>query len=203
MKQRIPSRFAAIVVALTAFSAACSVSTNDEPVAAGDLFQDLLVSSTTTTSSTTPEGVTRSATVYFLEVAAGATRLVGVERELDVDAKVQEILANLFTLPPNTAGDERRDEKGLTSAIGSTASLRSATLAPNSSQLIVDVTGLFGSTQGSGLRNALAQIVWTATEESTVSEVAFRNGGVPVAAIVGNGESVERAVNRNDYTSLS
>lgn len=194
---------AGVLVAVTLVVAGCSVSTNDEPQAAGNLFNDLLVSSTTTTSSTTPEDVTKSATLYFLEVDEGATRLVPVERDLDIDAEVQEVLANLFTVPPNTAGDERESEEGLTSAIGSTASLRSATLAPNSSQLIVDITGLFGSTQGTGLRNALAQIVWTATADPNVNEVSFRNGGVPVDAIVGNGTSVARAVNRNDYTSLT
>lgn len=192
-----------VFVAAAIAVAGCSVSTNEDPQAAGDLFQDLLVSSTTTTSSTRPENVTRSATVYFLEVNEGATRLVPVDRELDVGARVQEVLANLFTVPPNTTGDERPEEQGLTSAIGSTATLRSATLASNSSQLIVDITGLFGSAQGAGLRNALAQIVWTATEDQGVDEVSFRNEGVPVPAIVGNGETVERAVNRTDYSTLS
>lgn len=189
-----------LLLAAAAVVGGCTVSTNEEPVAVGGLFNELLTTTTTTTSTTTPEDVTKSVNVWFLQVTDGSTRLVDVDRDVDVDADVQEVLNNLFTIRPD--GTERPEEAGLSSAIPETAELISATIAPNSSRLVVDVRGLFGSIQGNDLRNALAQIVFTAIEDVSVREVTFRSEGEPQPAIVGSGEIVERPVNRNDYTEL-
>ena len=141
-------------------------------------------------------------TVYFLRGSDGAVELRGVEREIDVDAGVQEILANLFTVRPD--GTEPA-ESGLTSSIPDSAVLVSATITPGSSLLVVDVRGLFGDEgiQGNDLRNALAQIVWTSTESEDVQSVTFRNDGEPVSAIVGSGEISDEPVDRSDYRALS
>ncbi len=191
----------AAVLAVATAMAGCSVSTNSEPVAAGDLFDDLVQVSTTTTSTTTPEDVTKPATIYFLKTESGATRLWPVERSVDIDAEIQEVLNNLFTVP--LSPDDRPEEAGLTSAIGDTAELISATKTPDSTQLVVNVSGLFDSAQGTGLRNALAQIVWTATVPSDITEVVFQNNGKPVPAIVDNGKNVDGPVDRSDYAALS
>lgn len=184
---------------------ACSVSTNEEPVAAGNIFQDFVESTTTTTTTPTPPQVaTKVEPLYFLRTSEGAARLVPVDREFDLDADVQTVLNNLFTLPPDTEGDERPAERGMTSALTDSAVLVSAGASSSDpSELIVDVTGVFGSLDGSALRNALAQIVWTATSSPDIQRVSFRRDGAPVGAIVGNGETVERAVDRTDYTSLN
>ncbi len=191
----------ALLVGLAAVGG-CSVSTNDHPVAASDIFDGLVQVSTSTTSTTTPEDVTRPATLYFLRSQSnGAVRLEPVERQVDVDADIPEILRNLFTTPLDPV--TRPAEAGLTSAIGDTAQLLSAERLPGTTQLVVNVAGLFENTEGRGLRNALAQIVWTATVPSDITEVSFQNNGAPVAAIVGNGETVEGPVDRSDYSTLT
>lgn len=190
------------VAALVLAAGACTVSTNEEPVAIGDPFG--LLEPTTTTSTSAPEAVTKQATVYFLRPSEGAISLSPVTREVAVNADIQEILGNLFSVRPD--GDERPAEDGLTSAIPESAVLLGTSRAgTEGSRLIVDVRGLFGNDgiQGNDLRNALAQIVWTATEDVGVRDVTFRNNGVEVDAIVGNGQIADGPVNRNDYQSLS
>ncbi len=193
----------AVLVFTGSLTAACTVSTNEEPVAIGDPF-GLLEPTTTTTSTSTPQAVTKQTVVYFLRSTDGSVALTPVTREVDVAADVQEVLGNLFSVRPD--GAERPDEAGLTSAIPESAVLLGTSFASaDSGRLIVDVRGLFGNDgiQGNDLRNALAQIVWTATEDVDVRDVSFRNNGAPVDAIVGNGQIADGPVNRNDYQSLS
>lgn len=194
---------AAVLIACALGAGACSVSTNEEPVAAGDIFQDFLETTTTTTAVTTPAADSRPETVWFLDTSGGATRLEDVTREFDLDAGIEEVLASLVTVPPDTEGAERIAESGLTTAIPESAALSSAALAsPGSTELVVDVSGLFGSIAGSQLRNALAQIVWTATEPPGVDSVSFRADGEQVSPIIGSGETVDRPVDTSDYRTL-
>lgn len=180
----------------------CTVPTNDEPVElTGSIPSGFLQTTTTTTTTTIPEAVTKEVTVFLLETVDGRGRLVGVPRNVDVAAGVQEVLSNLFTVRPD--GEERPAERGLTSSIPESATLLSATRAGDSRRLVVDVRGLFGTEggiQGVDLRNALAQIVWTATQDPDVAEVSFRNNGQPVQALVDDGEIAEGPVNRSNYS---
>lgn len=193
---------AAVTIAMVLAVGGCSVSTNDEPQAAGNLFGTFLESTTTTTPTSTPEAAGKTEPLYFLETTEGATRLKFAERTFEMDADIEDVLASLFTVLPDTEGAERPEERGLTSAIPETAVLQEATLSADSTVLIIDVSGLFGSIDGTNLRNALAQIVWTATEPQEIRSVLFRRNGEPFTAIVGNGGEVERAVDRRDYTNL-
>lgn len=191
----------AVAVALAVLTAACRVGANDEPVELSGSIPFGLLETTTSTSSSVPEQVTKEVTVYFLDPAEGE-RLVAVPRDVDVAADVQAVLRNLFSVRPD--GSERPLETGLTSSIPESATLLSAVFVPDSSRLIVDVRGLFGNEgiQGIDLRNALAQIVWTATDSPSVTEVVFRNSGVEVQALVDNGEVADGPVNRSDYRSV-
>lgn len=194
----------ALAAAALVVTPACSVSTNSEPVALGPAFDNLLTT-TTTTTTTTVQSVTRDVLVYFLQTGSDASvTLAPVNRELDVNAGIQEILSNLFTQRPN--GEQAEAERGLTSAIPADAVLVSAELSPASTILVVDTRGLFGDDGiiGIDLRTALAQIVWTATQDpAIVSAVRFENNGSSVDGIDGNGELVERPVTRADYTSFA
>lgn len=192
----------ALLVLAALLIGACSVSTNDEPVElSSDLFEPLLTTTSTTTSTSTPSAVTKEEEVYLLRVRNGSTALTAVPREVDVGAGVQEVLGNLFTVRPD--GDERPDERGLTTAIPETAELIGAALSPGTSTLVVDVRGLFGEggIQGNDLRDALAQIVWTATVNDDVDNVVFRNEGDPVSAAIDNGETDDEPVNRQEYSA--
>ena len=194
---------ATLALALLALGA-CAVSTNEKPVElSSDLFTDLRATTTTTTNSTAPSDVTKPESVYLLRVTDDATSLQEVPREVDVDAGVQEVLDNLFSLRPDAEGSERPDEAGLTTAIPETAELISASPTPGTSTLVVDIRGLFGDDgiQGPTLRDALAQIVWTATGNTNVKTVSFRNDGNPVPAAIDNGETRNEPVNRQEYSS--
>lgn len=201
MTERTPRRVAHSLTALVAVVAlaACTIDTNEDPVplSAGPL-------EPTTTTTTIPDGVTtKDISVYFLADSSGRTRLIDVERSVPVGAGIQEKLASLFTVRVDAEGTERENELGLTSAIPDDATLVRAELVPGTNRLVVSVRGLFGAVQGPRLRDALAQIVWTATEDDQVSEVTFQNDGGPVPAAIDGGEVVDRAVRRRDYSAVT
>jgi len=188
----------ALLLLTGALVAGCAVPTNEEPVELSGPFATL--PTTTTTSTTSPQAATKEIIVYMLRREEGATVLHPVPRSVDVDAGIQEILTNLFTQPPT---DERVTEVGLQTAIPSSAVLLSAQRSTTAAErLIVDVRGLIGSQgiQGDTLRNALAQIVWTATEVgSGFTEVAFRNDGEAADVLVDQLETTGEPVRRSDY----
>ena len=195
----------ALVVVLLA-AASCSVTTNDEPVAVNQVF-DRLVQPTTTTSPTTapPQDGTRTVSFFFIRSEDGASELDAVDRQVEVDAGPQQILSNLFADRPANNPDVPPAERELTNAIPDTAALRSATMAPGAEgRLVVDTEGLFGDrgVLGPQLRNALAQIVCTATNLGSVDEVVFQSEGRAVSAIVGSGDLDDGAVNCSDYRTL-
>lgn len=182
--------------------AACTISTNDEPVElSSDRFQDLLTTTTTTTPTSAP--VTRDVELFFVRNVDGATTVEPVIREVDVDATVPAVLNDLFT----TSLDEDDPAEGsLSSSIPESAVLLSATITPGTENLVVDVQGLFGEggITGNPLRNALAQIVFTATVNSEdVRTVSFQNDGTRVPAVVGSGETKDEPVDRSDYRELT
>ena len=191
-----------LAAALSTFAvvlAACDVPTNDEPVELSGPFSRLETTTTTSTTTVSPEA-SKEVIVYLLRSEGGATELQTVPRSVPVDAGVEAVLRSLFTQPPNP---ELPAEQNLSTAIPSTAALLSAARSEvDSDRLVVDVRGLFGEQgpQGVTLRNALAQIVWTATHPTTgFTEVVFRNEGQPADALVDNLETTSGPVGRDDY----
>lgn len=196
--RRLPAPFALVVV-LAFLMSACSVSTHDEPRAAGPPFEEFL-QPTTTTSTTTPANDRKVEPVYFLRTVGGTLRPVAVQREYEIGDGILAILRDLVMRPPDTEGSERPSEEGLTSDIPSDAVFEDAEFtSPGSSELVIEAQGLGSGTQ---LRNALAQIVCTATEASAAESVSFRDNGEEMSPIVGGGESVQRAVTCEDYQRL-
>lgn len=198
---------ALMVIVAVAAIAGCQVSTNDEPVAVGPIFDDLLEPTTTTSPTTTPDGATRQVTVYFLRSTDTGDRLAGVLREVAVDAGPAQILTNLFDVRPDAT--KSAEERELTSAIPASAELLSTQVRPGSvpgtTELVVDTRGLFGAQGpvGPSSRDAVAQIVYTATGVDDIREVRFLNEGEEVPVLIGTGETAERAVNRQDYRNLA
>lgn len=179
---------------------ACTVSTNDEPLAVGTGFDELLTTTTSTTTTSAPPSATRRASVYFLQIIDGSVGLAPLVRSVPVGADITQVLGALFTQRPDP---DLITEASLETAIPESAELLSAEMAPASAVLVVNVRGLFGDIQGNSLRNALAQIVWTATQVSDVSGVRFLNDGVSVPAIAGNGDTVIDPVDRSNYVLLN
>lgn len=197
-------RTGAVIATGALLLSACRVPNNEEPVELSGTIPFGLLETTTTTTTSIPEAVTKEVDVWLLRAdSAGRTRLVPVPRAVDVAADVGEILANLFTVRPD--GEERPAEAGLATSIPESATLRSVRRVDDTGRIVVDVRGLFGGEgiQGVELRNALAQIVYTATELDGVRELVFENDGVPVAAAIDNGETAEGAVDRSSYAVQS
>lgn len=196
-------RLARAVVAgfVLVFASACTVPVDEEPV---ELSGSIVPESTTSTTTTVPDANTRPVVVWFLSVEDGTTTLRDVPRTIEVGTGVQGLLSNLFNQRPS---DERPAERGLTTAIPDSAELLSASpSSEDSSRLIVDVRGLFGveGIQSGQLRNALAQIVYTATNPATgISSVIFRQEGEPREALVDDLESTAAPVRRSDYDRVS
>lgn len=175
---------------------ACSVPNNDAPV---ELSGSIVPETTTSTSTTSPETDTREAVVYMIEASEGGTVLRRVPRTIPAGTGIQGVLSNLFTQRPR---EDVELERGLTSAIPESATLLSAEPDPTDpTLLVVDVRGLFGpeGLQGASLRDALGQIVWTATEGAPTIRVAFRQEGERRSALVDDLESTDDAVDRDDY----
>jgi spore germination protein GerM len=196
-----PRRPVLAAVAGLALATACTVPTNDEPVA---LSGSIVPDTTTSTTTTPPDASARPVVVWMLSVEDGTTTLRDVPRTIEVGTGVQGVLSNLFSQRPS---DERPSEVGLTTAIPDSAELLSATPSPDDpALLVVDVRGLFGDAgiQGVELRNALAQIVWTATNPTTgITNVVFRQDGEPREALVDDLESTADPVQRRDYDRVS
>lgn len=204
MNRSRPLAVAVGLVVAVLLAGACSISTNEEPVAVEDVFDGLVQATTTSSPTSTPDDSTRTVAVYFVRSTEDATELVPVEREVPVEAGVGQVLTNLFNMPPASGNDAPPAERGLSTAIPRTATLLSAELASGSARLVVDTQGLFGErgVQGTQLRNALGQIVCTSTELDTIDEVSFQNEGSAVSAIVGSTELVDGAVDCSDYREL-
>jgi spore germination protein GerM len=199
---RAGARLLAALAAAVLVLAACDVPTNEEPVELSGPFA--MLETTTTTSTTSPAVDSKDVIVWMLRTDGGATVLQPVPRVVNVNAGIQELLNNLFTQPPS---DERPAEVGLTTAIPSGAVLLAAQPSQiDGDRLVVDVRGLFGEQglQGVPLRNALAQIVWTATEPgSGFASVVFRSDGQEVDALVDDLETTSDPVTREDYRRRS
>lgn len=185
-----------LAAAALATAAGCDVSTNDEPVAVEGAFERI-VQTTTTTSTTTPEANARTVEVYYLRSTGGATELEAVDREIAADAGVKEALDLLI---PRSAPTE----PGLSTAIPDSAVLLGTELQEDGT-VVVNTQNLFGPTgvQNPQLRNALGQIVCTATGLPSVEAVQFQNEGERVSASTENSASVDRAVDCDDYDQLA
>lgn len=187
----------AAALAVASVAAACSVSTNDEPVAVQGPF-DRIVQATTTTATTTPNpGGSKTVRVYYVSSGEGTTELSSVERPVAADAGVATVLDILFSGPPA--------EPRLRTDVPDSAVLLDATVLPDAARVIVNTQGLFGQTgvQNPFLRNALGQIVCTATELPSIESVVFQNEGRSVSASVENSGTVDRPVDCRDYDELS
>ena len=187
-----------LAVALLAAGAGCGLSENSEPriIAAGDLPEELVSPSDASTSTTAVQSPTKTVvSVYYVFQVDGVTRLTARPREVADATSPGERLAALL-LPPTP------DEL----AAGILTSIPADTVLIDTEQsgdeLVVDLSASLFDVQGEELRNAFAQIVWTATEVASVRRVRFLVDGQEVRAPDAGGIEQPGPVQRSDYIAL-
>lgn len=190
----------ALLVALALAVAGCGLSADDEPhlLSAGDLPADLLGSTTSTTVPTSESPTTTAVTIYYLVHRDGVTRLAPTQREVDDGSRPRDRLAAL--LNPPTADEQAA---GLLTSIPATTILLDTKLVEAESTLLVDLSRSLFDVQGQELRNAFAQLVWTATELDGVRRVRFLVEGEEFRAPDEDGAEQAGAVSRADYITLA
>jgi len=191
---------------LTAFSvaiASCGIPMQDEPkpLTEGYIADFIAEDATSTTTTTVAVEASRPVVLYVFQDAAQSSRLRFIERRISEDAGVRGLLEALFDF--QVSDTDGPSSASFRSAIPRSATIRS--VAVNGDTLTLDTSGLFGESgiQGTGLVEALAQIVWTATQGEGISAVQFLSDGEPIAALAPNAVALERPVTRSDYVAVS
>ena len=106
--------------------------------------------------------------------------------------------ARLDALRAGPTSDEAA--AGLGSALNEETSIRISRVTDGTAT--VDLPPALAALVGSDQVLSLAQLVFTLTEDPAISEVIFTVDGEPVAAPVGNGALIGRAVGRGDFPAL-
>lgn len=190
----------AAVLALLVALSACGLDESREPdvIAAEDLPSDLVSPSTSSTSSTIASPRSASVTIYYLVQRDGVTRLQPVVREVANSVRARDRLAALLSAP--TAAEQAQ---GIVTSIPGDTVLLDTELVDADRELLVDLSRSLFDVQGPELRNAFAQIVWTATEVEGIQRVRFLVEGEEFRAPDEAGVEQPGAVTRADYASLN
>jgi spore germination protein GerM len=188
-----PTRVAAVVAAAVAMilAAGCGIPTSDSPQAISkhDVPFDLLNPTTPTTVPTTvPAGVPE--VIYLV---ATTQTVIPVTRNVEVPANLTQVLGVLLEGPTSyeTAFGIQSYLTGTTDQVSATVQGGIATVDFTSNPLIQVV--------GPNQTVAIAQVVYTATEQAGVTGVDFEIGGVPTDVPIANGSQVSGPVDRSDY----
>jgi len=187
---------AAALLAAGAAASGCGVPVDSGPTALASrgVPFGLLDPSTvpTTTTAPSPAPVTVTVQIYLLDPAA---QLVAVPRNVAVPAPLAAALAALIDGPTNGEA-----AAGLQSAIPPQTQVVSASVSGGLAT--VDLAGTIGQLVGQAEINAVAQMVFTATDLPTVTGVSFDFNGQPVSVPTASGAEVPIA-SRAQFASMA
>lgn len=197
------ARRAAVVVMATgllAGTSACGLTEESSPkiIEAGDVPSELLAESPSSSTTLKASPVTASATVYFLARQDGVTHLTPVRREVADATRAGDLLIALLGAP--TAEEIAA---GVISSIPADTVLLNTDLDESTQELTIELSRALFDVQGEELRNAFAQLVWTATEVDGVRRVRFVVDGQVYRAPDEAGVEQAGAVSRASYRSLA
>jgi hypothetical protein len=186
--RRGPWRGAAVAAALVAVAWGCGFSAHPEatPIDGGAVPFGLLEPASTTTS--VPAG--RTASVYLVSGA----RLVAVDRSVPSDAAPANLVEQVVAGPSDT---ER--------AFGITTSLPAGSVArvsANRGVADVELSSGFSEVRGEEQLLALAQIVFTLTEQPGIGGVRFTLDGTPIRVPIAGGGRSDGLLSRDDLAAL-
>jgi spore germination protein GerM len=184
-------RRAAALALVVVAAAACGIPTSGSPKAIpqDDVPFHLLNPTTPTTKPpTVPAGVPE--TIFLV---APAQNVIPVTRNVEVPANLTEILGALLDGPTSaeTAFGIQSYLTGTTAQVTATLQGGIATVDFTSNPLVQVV--------GPSQTLAIAQIVYTATEQGGVTGVEFEIAGVSTDVPIANGSQVSGPVDRSDY----
>jgi spore germination protein GerM len=180
--------------------AGCGLQEQDHPqeIASADLPPDLVASTTTSSTTSTITPTTSTITIYYLVQQGGVTKLRGVPRDVADPRRPRDRLTALLAQP---TPDEQA--AGILSSIPADTLLLDSEVVADRQELVVDLSRSLFDVQGQELRNAFAQIVFTATEIPGIRQVRFRVGGDDLRVPDEDGIEQPGAVGRSDYISLA
>ncbi len=184
-------RLAALLVVLMC-CAACGIPTGGSPtVIAKDRvpFNLLDPAPPTSTSSTVPHTVTVPESIYLV---SPNQHLIAVTRDIAVPASLNQVLGALLEGPTDA-----ESAVGLQSFL--TGSKTQVSASVSNGVATVDFTLNPVQVVGPNQTLAIAQVVFTATEQSGVTGVVFEIDGQPIAVPTASGTQVEGPVDRTSY----
>ena len=186
-------RLVALLLPLALVLTACAVPSDRKPraLSPNGVPFELLAPSDSAPSTTVPvESV--PATVYFV----GPQHLVAVTRSVPAPLSLGSVLATMVQGPTDT-----EVAQGLHSAIDAQTGVLS-TLS-NGSVASVNLSNSFSTIDLPSQIDALAQVVYTATELPGITSVQIMLDSQVVSVPRGNGSSTRAPLQRTDYPSFA
>ena len=174
---------ATLALALTMIISACGIQTDSAPRDLPEDERSLVIAGSS--AGTDASGADR---IYL--VAPGEERLL---RSVPRDAALREDLIKILLLGPNP--EEIEDQ--FSSFIPPATELLSA--RSNGQILILDLTSEISELTGQSLSQAIAQIVYTATEIDGIKAVQLKVNGAEVAWPTTNGDTTKDPLRIYDY----
>jgi spore germination protein GerM len=174
-------------------TAACGIPTNGPPsaIAKDNVPFPLLnpVASTTTTNPATPPAVAVSETIYLV---APSQHVIAVSRDVQIPATLTQVMEALLE-GPTTAESSLGLQSFLTGtktkvSVSVTAGIATVDFSTNPVQVV-----------GPDQTLAIAQVVFTATQQPAVTGVLFQIAGQPIGVPTASGAQVPGPVNRAAY----
>lgn len=192
---RRSSRTALALAALvSSVLAACGVPTDGRPRALprGDVPFGLLVPSTTPPTVPGAPQPTEGVTVFFVS----SNRMIAVAREVAAPATLFKSLSALLGGP---SGQE--SGQGFRTAINN--GTRMLSLRVQQGVATIDLSGTFVGVSGPEQILAIAQIVFTATADPSVTSVLFALDDKPIEVPRGDGTLTAAGLSRSDFPNLA
>ena len=188
-----------LLAALTVLSG-CGLTANRRPqeIASDDLPVELRNPNASTSTTLGRSPATTSITVYYLVQTDSITRLVGVPREVKDRTRPRDRIVALLAPPTPT-----EQSQGLLTSIPTGTVLLDAKVNKSGQELTLNLSRSLFDIQGEELRNAFAQLVWTATELPGVQQVRFLVAGKEFRVPDQDGIEQPGAVSRADYATLA
>jgi spore germination protein GerM len=186
-----PTGILAVLAAVMVVAAACGIpiGPSPTPIAKGAVPFHLLSPNTPTTATTnTPSGALAPEIIYL---AAQDQHLSPVSRDVRVPASLTQVLGALLE-GPTAAESNSGLQSFLTPDTAVTATVTGDIATIDFASNPIEVVGVDETL-------AVAQVVFTATEQDGVRGVVFQIAGQPIPVPAGNGTQVPGPVSRSTY----